>query len=591
MTRPSSAGSLEAYRRSQDDRENDTASPAAAYGRSMDDARTDDGNLADEIDLDEAASLADGIELDESAPVGDAIDLGESQPVVPIESLLTEDDHAVMAMDDEAPEVPAAAGVPVAAEVPAAHEVPAAPEIPAATEVPAAAETPAVDAVIAGLPTGNDWAQPAESDASLADSLEFDAESEAAPAPAAEPTPFEAAIAAAPAIPEVFKVIAGDWLGGAEHERAEAVEQDWSDQGRRVIAAIEEALSTPQCTEIHGYAPNQFSAKVNGSNADLHGLSFASNDEYLRYVETIVLESGGMAAWKAIKDTDQGVLQMRDGSRLAVMLPPACPWPLFTIRKHTAKNWSPQTFVENGTLSQSMLDFLMAAVAAKCNILIVGEAGSGKTSLLRALTAAMGDNERIAIVEQVRELAITKKLAMEVKYTEDVEGQTLADRLEVLLYKGIDRLIVGEVHFKGLTKMLEVMMLAGGSMSTYHAMSSEEAMERIRTGLQIDNPNFDPASATSLLRSTIHLIVVLDNFDGQHRVTQIVEVDWRSSGGGSKVTGNDLFSWDEGEQVHRALNPLDERGRVVRRATKNHVAMPREWFIDPDQLKKLAGGS
>ena len=175
--------------------------------------------------------------------------------------------------------------------------------------------------------------------------------------------------------------------------------------------------------------------------------------------------------------------------------------------------------------------FSRAAVAAHVNILIVGQIGSGKTTLLRALASGFGDDEKIAVVEQVPELNIRKPFADEYIYQPTVEGLDLAAVLDDQLYNGVDRLVVGEVHLQGITKMLEVMIVTEGSMSTYHAFSTEQAGERMKLALQLENSNVSATTALAFIRQAIELIVVLERVDGQRRVTQITELDWRSSGG------------------------------------------------------------
>jgi pilus assembly protein CpaF len=265
-------------------------------------------------------------------------------------------------------------------------------------------------------------------------------------------------------------------------------------------------------------------------------------------------------------------------------------FPNFAIRKHTAKNWQPAQFVANGTMSQTMLDFLRACVAARINMLIVGEAGSGKTTLLRALAnSSMGDNERLAVAEQVPELMLTKPLTIPVSYSEVMDGQTLVDRLEVLLYGGIDRLIVGEIHFRGITRMLETMMVTKGSISTYHARSAEEAGERMRLALQMENPNLHAEAAAKIIRETIDVVVVLGEMDGRHRIIQVMEVDWRSSGGGSRLAGNDLFRFDQERGRFHGVNAPDLRGRIMSRAREHHVYIASEWFHDAEAMKLITG--
>lgn len=364
-------------------------------------------------------------------------------------------------------------------------------------------------------------------------------------------------------------------------------EVDWSDQGHALIAAITEALSTPSCTEIHGYGPNKFSLRVNERNALLRDLRFQDNKEYERFVQFMIEESGGSVAWREIERAGKGVIQMRDGSRLAVVLQPRSPWPLFTIRKHTVKNWDPIEFVRNGTLSQPMLDFLLACVAARANIMIVGQAGSGKTSLARALSQAIGDDERIAVLEQIEELFLTKPLAMPITYRDNIEGETLVDMLDVLLYKGIDRLLVGEVHFNGILRLLETMMLTPGAISTYHARSAQEAGERMLTALQVENESVSPSAGIRLIRKTLDIIVVLKMLNGRHRCSEIIEVDWRSTASGQQLTGLELFVFDPESEIFKGANPPDEHGPLLAKARERGININFAWFQNLRDFERL----
>lgn len=211
------------------------------------------------------------------------------------------------------------------------------------------------------------------------------------------------------------------------------------------------------------------------------------------------------------------------------------------------------------------------------------------TSLLRTLAqTSFGDNERIAVVEQVPELFLTKPLTMQYVYQPTVEGLGLADVLDGMLYNSIQRLVVGEVHLQGLTKMLEVMILSEGSLSTYHAQSAAQAGERMKVALQMENPNMTAETAASFIRQAVELVVVLDVVEGKHRCIEITEVDWRSSGGAAQLTGRQLFTFDRTEGRFRGLTRPDEEGRIMHKARHKYgVSMPNHWFIDPDELGQI----
>jgi type IV secretion system protein VirB11 len=235
-----------------------------------------------------------------------------------------------------------------------------------------------------------------------------------------------------------------------------------------------------------------------------------------------------------------------------------------------------------------MLNFLQTAVAAHANILFVGAMGTGKTSLLRSLAqSAIADNEKIAVIEQVPELAIDKPLVTEFIYQPKVEGLTLHDVLDYNLYNGLSRLIVGEVHLDGLTKMLETMIMTEGSMSTYHAYSTDQAGERMKMGLQLENANVSGLTAAAFIRQAIELVVVLEKIDGQRRVTQITEVDWRTSAGAEKLGGADLFVFQRETGQFRAVSQPDSRGRIARKAEKYGLPLPQNWFIEQADIERF----
>jgi pilus assembly protein CpaF len=304
----------------------------------------------------------------------------------------------------------------------------------------------------------------------------------------------------------------------------------------------------------------------------------------------MVDSANAVTTWANIQEARRGVLNTPGGGRLTIILPPtATNGATFSLRKHVVAHWTPLSFVENDTVSQNMMDFLRACVAARVNILLVGQIGSGKTTFLRSLADGFGDDEKIAVVEQVPEINLKKPLVVEYVYQPFVEGLDLASVLDDQLYNGIERLIVGEVHLAGITKMLEVMIVTEGSMSTYHAFSTEQAGERMKLALQIENQNVTSGTAMSFIKQAVELVVVLEMVGGKRRVTQITELDWRSSAGRETLGGSDLFRYgrelNDGKGGFETTgNPIDESGRIMLKASKYGVQFDPEWFIDKDKL-------
>lgn len=498
---------------------------------------------------------------------------------------------------EELPEEPAAADShPAEAGPPPAPEPPAEdffeedlPQTPRPAPEPAAAPNPKPAPPVADSP-----------EAAPSGALSPEQTPRPVSAPAAEQPPAEQGfddpvIAEAPplSIPDSIKPSGAGWASvkdaarnappdvGTDHDL------DFSPGGQATIKLIQEGLADPECSQIDGYGPARFSAQIRGQNMMIEGASFSSEAEYVDWLRSLVDNSGSVVRWQDIEKHNMGVLELRDGSRLSIFLPPVARFfPTFSLRKHTAAKWQPEELVKRGTLDERMLLFLQACVAAHVNILFVGAMGAGKSTLMRSLLQGVGENERIAIVEQVPELGIRKPLAMEYLYQPKVEGFSLGEVLDFNLYNGLDRLIVGEVHLEGITKMLETMILTEGSMSTYHAYSTEQAGERMKLALQLENSNVSAQTAVSFVRQAIEVVVVVQKLDVGRRVTQITEIDWRTSMGKESLAGGDIFVHDRDHDIFRAKN-APNLGRLEAKFEKYGVPTRQDWFIEADELARF----
>src|SRR5438552_18212549 len=85
--------------------------------------------------------------------------------------------------------------------------------------------------------------------------------------------------------------------------------------------------------------------------------------------------------------------RLPDGSRVNAVLPPlSLSGPLVTIRKFANKRLDPTEMIRLSTLSEETVGFLQRCIHAQLNILISGGTGTGKTTLLNALSAAIPDS-------------------------------------------------------------------------------------------------------------------------------------------------------------------------------------------------------
>lgn len=357
-------------------------------------------------------------------------------------------------------------------------------------------------------------------------------------------------------------------------------DETYEPASQEAIHHLTTGLASPRCTELHANGPDEIYAKYDGRYAAIN-CRFASVEEYNRYVQGLVTAAEATQSWADVVKARQAVLQMADGSSITLVMPPITKHIEFSIRKRTVVSWTPQDLIDNGTMSKPMMDFLRACVRARVNLLIVGPMGSGKTSTLSILTHEFGAGERVAVVEEVPEIQVNIPQVSYHLFDPDDPALDLAAVLDKSLYRRFMRVIVGEIHWTGLSNMLRTMTIGSdGSMSTYHADSVERAIRRMIVDLQTEHPNMSAETAAGRVRDAIELVVVLDQQQGTHRCLQIGELDWRQGDRDTGVGITPLFQWvpdiDGGGEWHP--QPPDQQGRVIRKARKYGVIIDPRWF-------------
>lgn len=257
--------------------------------------------------------------------------------------------------------------------------------------------------------------------------------------------------------------------------------------------------------------------------------------------------------------------RLPDGSRLNAAIPPATTrWCAVTIRKFILRAHSLEQLVPLGTLSEGAARFLEAAVQAGTNIIVSGPTGSGKTTLVNCLGAAIASpEERLVTVEETAELSLEHVLpdcvALQAR-AGNVEGTgeiRIRDLVRNALRMRPTRIVIGEVRGGEALDMLLAMNTGHeGSLSTLHANSPRDALDRLALLASMAEERLTGESLTKLVARTIELVVQLrfEPRTGRRRVVSIFEVTGLESG---VVTGNELWAVDPaGDRlVWRGIQP------------------------------------
>ena len=220
-----------------------------------------------------------------------------------------------------------------------------------------------------------------------------------------------------------------------------------------------------------------------------------------------------------------------DGSRVqAVIAPVAEDGPYVSIRRFQKANFSLARLVEVGTISPALAELLARYVQEKRNILIGGGTGSGKTSLLNALTGCIPEDERVVVLEDSREVQVQRPHALSLETRPaDARGEggvSLRELFRASLRMRPDRIVIGEVRGGEALDLIQAMVSGhGGCLGTVHATHPRDTLTRLETMALMGGLDLPLAALRSQLASGANVLVqVSRRADGARVVTEISEL-------------------------------------------------------------------
>ncbi len=258
------------------------------------------------------------------------------------------------------------------------------------------------------------------------------------------------------------------------------------------------------------------------------GVRFRDERHLMQVIERIVAQVG--------RRIDEGSpmvdARLPDGSRVNVVIPPISRvGPVLTVRKFARNRMGLDDLVRLGTLPEKTAEFLRRCVHARLSILVCGSAGAGKTTLLNVLSSWIDRSERIVSIEDTAELRLDHPHWIQLESRPpNIEGKgevTLRDLLRNALRMRPDRILVGEVRGAEAWELIKALNTGHeGGMSTIHANSPEEALEKLAQYLMETGSQVPPEVLYRWIADAIHLVVHVRRYrDGVRRVASVVEVD------------------------------------------------------------------
>jgi len=223
--------------------------------------------------------------------------------------------------------------------------------------------------------------------------------------------------------------------------------------------------------------------------------------------------------------------RLLDGSRVNVAIKPiVIDGPLVSIRKFSRRPYSMDRLVDVQSLSPAMAALLSAAVMGRVTMLVSGGTGSGKTTMLNALSSFISPNERLITIEDAAELQLQQPhvCRMETR-PPSIEGRGEIRQRELVknaLRMRPDRIIIGECRGEEAFDMLQAMNTGhDGSMTTIHANSTRDAVLRLEQMVGMASFPMTTQSIRTQIASAIRLVVQLARLsDGKRRIISIAEI-------------------------------------------------------------------
>ena len=306
------------------------------------------------------------------------------------------------------------------------------------------------------------------------------------------------------------------------------------------LGPIEPLLHDPEISDILVNTHRQVYVERRG-RLEQTPISFR-DEAHLRVIIDRIVSRVGRRVDEASPYVDA---RLPDGSRVNAIIPPlAIDGPILSIRRFAVKALTMDDLMRNGSITEPMAQILQGVVKARLNVLVSGGTGSGKTTLLNILSGFIPPDERIVTIEDSAELQLQQPHTVRLETRPpNIEGKgqvTARDLVRNALRMRPDRIVVGEVRGDEVLDMLQAMNTGhDGSITTLHANSARDAMQRLETLMQMSGVSLPDKAMREQISSALDVIVQVSRLsDGRRKVVSIAEVTGME---GNVVTMQDVF--------------------------------------------------
>ena len=310
------------------------------------------------------------------------------------------------------------------------------------------------------------------------------------------------------------------------------------------LGPLEPLLQDPTISDILVNTHRQVYIERKGQ-LELTSVTFKDDHHLLRIIDKIVSQVG-----RRVDESSPMVdARLSDGSRVNAIIPPlAVDGPLLSIRRFGTDKLMPDDMVAKKSITPGILEIIKGAVTSKLNIIISGGTGSGKTTMLNALSAYISPTERVVTIEDAAELQLKQPHVVRLETRPpNLEGEGAVRQRELLinaLRMRPDRIVIGECRGEEALDMLQAMNTGhDGSMTTIHANTPRDVITCLEVMVTLGSASLPVTAIRSQICSAVDLIVQVERLsDGTRRCRSLTEVTTME---GDMVMLQDLFVFEK----------------------------------------------
>lgn len=264
--------------------------------------------------------------------------------------------------------------------------------------------------------------------------------------------------------------------------------------------------------------------------------------------------------------------------RLAAMIPPVSPHLSADIRVFGARHGDLGEMVDDGVLSAAAANFLTLIMRAKGSVLIGGQTGSRKSTLLVALLRRARPGHILRLVEESYELALDIQAGGRYQISGGEGSRSLSELIRTMLRMRADLIVVGEVRGKECWDLAQAASSGAGWLATIHSRSAEGSLDRLILLSLLAGENVSARLVRDTFADSLDVVVHCERTDGEGDyvagVTQISTLEPSLSEDG--FSSLPLFARRDSLADPLEWNKAEPTGRLAERLER---LLPADWDL------------